>query len=111
MADGADRREARRFTMTLPMRVVPNGAHREELRAQTRDVSYRGLFFNSEANFEVGGEIDFVITLPPQVPQSGEVDIRCHGQIVRVESTSNGHVGVAAKIDRYEFLPAATAAA
>jgi hypothetical protein len=30
---------------------------------------------------------------------------------VRVEATSNGQVGVAAKIDRYEFMPAAASAA
>jgi hypothetical protein len=51
-----------------------------------------------------------VITLPEQVTQSGDVNIRCQGQIVRVEPTENGRVGIAAKIDRYEFLPAATAA-
>ncbi len=51
MSDGADRREARRFNMTLPLRVIPPGPHRHELAAQTRDVSYRGLYFLAESNF------------------------------------------------------------
>ena len=42
---------------------------------------------------------------------SGDVNIRCHGEIVRVEPHSNGHVGVAAKIERYEFVPAKLSAA
>ena len=42
MPDGADRREARRFLMSLPMRVLPREAHKKELHANTRDVSYRG---------------------------------------------------------------------
>jgi hypothetical protein len=111
MGDGSERRVARRFTMSLPLRVLPREPRSSELRAQTRDVSYQGLYFLAEANFEVGSEIEFVITLPQQVALTGDVDIRCRGQIVRVESVSNGRMGVAAKIERYEFLPAAASAA
>lgn len=89
------------------MRVLPREGSSPELRAQTRDVSYRGLYFLVEAGFELGSTIDFVITLPRQVTQSDDVNIRCQGQIVRVEPSSNGRTGFAAKIDRYEFLHAA----
>lgn len=111
MPDGSDRREARRFLMSLPMRVLAHESPSKELRADTRDVSYRGLYFLSEAKFEVGSQIDFVLTLPQKVSSSGEVDIRCHGQVVRVDADANGRVGIAAKIDRYEFLPASATAA
>ena len=107
MGDGSERREARRFTMTLPMRVLSREANGPELIANTRDVSYRGLYFLTEAKFEIGSTIEFVITLPEQITQSGDVNIRCQGQIVRVEPTQNGRMGIAAKIDRYEFLHAA----
>lgn len=106
MAEGADRREARRFTMSLPMRVLPRAEHSSELQATTRDVSYRGLYFLADTQFEVGTQIEFVLRLPQKISQNGDVDIRCQGQVVRVESTSNGSVGIAAKIERYEFLPA-----
>lgn len=111
MADGADRREARRFTMTLPLRVLPKEAKGHQLDALTRDVSYRGLYFLADANFDIGSEIEFVITLPQQVTQSGDVNIRCLGQIVRIEPTENGRIGIAAKIARYEFMPATANAA
>jgi PilZ domain len=111
MNEGADRREARRFNMTLPLRVLSHEPRGSELTAQTRDVSYRGLYFLAETKFPIGGEIEFVITLPEQVTQSNDVNIRCLGQIVRVEPTSNGLMGIAAKIERYEFMPAAASAA
>jgi PilZ domain-containing protein len=111
MADGAERREARRYTMSLPMRVLPHESQNRELSARTRDVSYRGLYFLSDVPFQVGAEIDFVLTLPQQVPHSAEVDIRCRGQVVRVETSSNGTAGIAAKIERYEFIPIAATAA
>ncbi|HVH71914.1 MAG TPA: PilZ domain-containing protein [Candidatus Dormibacteraeota bacterium] len=111
MSNGSERREARRFNMNLPLRVLTREAKARELSAHTRDLSYQGLYFLAEADFEVGNEIDFVITLPQQVTQSGDVHIRCQGTIVRVESMENGRTGIAAKIARYEFLPAAATAA
>jgi hypothetical protein len=107
MTDGSDRREARRFNMTLPMRVLPRDAQSPEFIAYTRDVSYRGLYFLAEAAFKPGTSIEFVITLPEQVTRSGDVNIRCQGQVVRIEPTNNGKTGIAAKIERYEFLHAA----
>jgi PilZ domain len=107
MSEGADRREARRFNMTLPMRILSLDSNSHEMKAFTRDVSYRGLYFLAEAEFKLGSNIEFIITLPEQVTRSADVNIRCHGQIVRTEATQNGKKGVAAKIDRYEFLHAA----
>jgi PilZ domain-containing protein len=111
MSDGSERREARRFNMNLPLRVLPREDKGHELNAYTRDLSYQGLYFLADAEFEVGSDIDFVITLPQQVTQTGEVNIRCQGKIVRVEATENGRVGIAARIARYEFTPAAATAA
>ena len=111
MADGAERREAQRFTMSLPMRVLPREEKGHEVDANTRDVSYRGLYFLTDADFKVGNEFEFVITLPQQVTQSSDVNIRCLGQVVRIEPTDNGRVGIAAKIARYEFMPATATAA
>ncbi|HTF24403.1 MAG TPA: PilZ domain-containing protein [Candidatus Limnocylindria bacterium] len=111
MVDGAERREARRFTMSLPMRVFPRESKGREMDAHTRDVSYRGLYFLTDAHFQVGSEIEFVITLPQQVTHSGDVNIRCLGEVVRIEPTENGRAGIAAKISRYEFVPAAANAA
>ena len=71
MTDGIDRRVARRFNMTLPLRVLAHDSQSPELTAQTRDVSYQGLYFMSEEQFKIGSDIDFVITLPEQVTRSG----------------------------------------
>ena len=109
MSDGAERREARRFTMSLPLRVMPREAQGHELEAHTRDLSYQGLYFLAHEGFEVGNDIEFILTLPQQMTQSGDVKIRCQGRIVRIEPEENGRLGVAAKIARYEFLPAAAA--
>ncbi|HUL35904.1 MAG TPA: PilZ domain-containing protein [Candidatus Eisenbacteria bacterium] len=111
MGDLSDRREARRFAMNLPVRVLAQDANGPELKANTRDVSYRGLYFLSEARFEKGSEIDFILTLPQQIVTAGDVNIRCHGHVVRVEQDDTGHTGIAAKIEKYEFIPVRASAA
>jgi hypothetical protein len=111
MSDLSDRREARRFVMNLPVRVLAHDQKSPEYKAQTRDVSYRGLYFHSDARFEKGHEIDFILTLPRQVIAAGDVNIRCHGRVVRVDTTDNGKSGVAARIEKYEFVPTRTVAA
>ncbi len=110
MSDDSERREARRYTMILPLRVLPRDERDGELSGQTKDVSYRGLYFLADARFEAGCEIEFVITLPEQITRMGDVNIHCHGKIVRVEPVQDGRLGIAAKIARYEFMTAASAA-
>jgi hypothetical protein len=93
--------------MSLPVMVLSSGpSGTVEQRAQTRDVSFRGLYFLSDADFEAGTEIEFILTLPREITNASDVHIRCFGQVVRVER-QNGTRGVAARIERYEFLPSA----
>src|SRR5260221_12511168 len=98
MSDLSDRREARRFSMNLPVRVLMNDANGPELKANTRDVSYRGLYFVVEAPFEKGNEIVFILTIPQQIISAAEVNIRCHGHVVRGESVDNAQTAMPPKI-------------
>src|ERR1700737_1628553 len=100
MNDGADRRVARRFNMSLPLRIVPCGASKEELKTQTRDLSYQGLYFVAEAPMKKGSEIDFVITLPEEITMHSDVNIRCRGQVGRVQKEKTGNSGLAEKPQR-----------
>jgi hypothetical protein len=105
MEQGAERRASRRFTMTLPLTVRSSDPSGSEWKGQTRDVSFRGLYFLIEAaDFAPGSPIEFILTLPREITMAGDVHIRCFAEIVRVEA-HNGRRGVAARIDRYEFLP------
>ncbi|HEX4643518.1 MAG TPA: PilZ domain-containing protein [Candidatus Acidoferrales bacterium] len=104
MEQSTERRNSRRFTMTLPLTVRSAGPGGNERHGQTRDVSFRGLYFLIEADFTAGTPIEFILTLPREITMAGDVNIRCFAEIVRVEP-HNGKRGVAARIDRYEFLP------
>lgn len=104
MTTESERRRARRYSIALPVRVLPPNPDGTPLSAETRDISFRGLYFTAEASFQTSSEIEFILTLPRQVTLTADVQIRCHGQIVRVEENGRRQ-GVAARIDRYDFLP------
>ncbi|MGC1383864.1 MAG: PilZ domain-containing protein [Candidatus Acidiferrales bacterium] len=106
MDKDVERRAARRFSMMLPLRVRFTADESIlEKQGETRDVSFRGLYFLIEATMDPGAPIEFVLTLPQQITLAGDVHIRCYAKVLRVEP-HNGRRGVAARIDRYEFLPA-----
>ncbi len=106
MESGVERRAARRFSMMLPVKVrFSNESGIVEKPGETRDVSFRGLYFLIEAIVEAGSSIEFVLTLPQQITLAGDVHIRCYARVLRVDA-HNGRRGVAARIERYEFLPA-----
>ena len=73
------------------------------------DISSGGISFYSNKDWEVGGRVEFLITLN----EAKKVRIRCLGKIVRVQRTSQASEStykVAATIDRYEFQRAETTA-
>jgi hypothetical protein len=72
---------------------------------ETRDVSFRGLYFWTKEALETGNPIEFVLTLPREITLTRDVNIHCFGRVTRVENQQQTR-GVAARIERYEFLPA-----
>jgi Tfp pilus assembly protein PilZ len=96
-----ERRNQQRIRFASPATVT---AGQHSIAASTKDISDRGLFFFTDARFELGSEIDIVITLPEEVglPLSGMVC--CHGRVVRSDS-GGGQYGVAVQIDRFAPVP------
>jgi hypothetical protein len=108
MADAAERRTSRRFTMALPLVLrLANSSGSVEKRSETRDVSFRGLYFWTKEELEPGAAIEFVLTLPKEITMTRDVKIHCFGRVIRVEGEQQTR-GVAARIEHYEFLPASS---
>jgi hypothetical protein len=112
-----ERRIARRYELSLPV-VVRSAAERKQAASrngQTRDISTRGVYFLIDRQLEAGSTLDFMLTLPAEITQGTEVFIHAQGKVVRVEEKpgeTEGRVGVAAIIEKYDIIrtePAATA--
>jgi hypothetical protein len=99
-----EQRSTRRFSLRLPV-TVKFGDSAGEKTAQTRDVSARGICFYLDSSIAEGSEIEFTLTLPPEITLTESIRVHCKGKVVRVDPNSdNGKVGIAAVIERYEFL-------
>lgn len=97
-----EKRGTRRFALRLPVSVDYNENGKT---AQTRDVSARGICFYVDSAIEAGSEIEFTLTLPPEITLTESIHVRCKGKVMRVdEANSDGKVAVAAVIEEYEFL-------
>ena len=91
--------------MTLPVAVRPGEAVAERSTVHTRDISSSGVFFHFGSPLEVGTSLEFVLTLPEETTRGIPVQLKCMGKVVRVDRSGEaGSVGIAATIERYEFL-------
>ena len=75
-----------------------------EAATESREVSSRGLYFHLPKGLKSGSPVEIVMTLPHELTQAGPVRVRCLGRVLRNSPESAGDVGVAAAIERYEFL-------
>ena|SRR5947209_5893874 len=95
-----ERRQNRRYDLSIPIVIDVPGEARD-VAGQTRDIGTAGVYFVTEKKFEVGDQITFILSLPPDITLAGVVRVKGHGIVLRVNTAG----GVAVSIQRYEFLP------
>jgi len=107
-----ERRSARRFGLRLPIVVRwRNGRTLAEAITQSKDVSSHGIYFLLPEEVKRGSSLEVVMTLPPELTRVGPVRIRLLGRVQRIERQVPSELGVAAVIERYQFVRDGTDAA
>jgi hypothetical protein len=102
-----EQRRTQRYKLELPLQIVQLGDQRVNRAEKTRDISSGGVCFLSPTDVEVGGRIEYVITLSGTNPP---VRIRCLGKVLR--SMQPPVIGkapqfeVAVTMERYQFVRA-----
>jgi hypothetical protein len=102
-----EQRRTRRFKLQLPLSITRSGAERIALAGFTKNISSTGVLFTAEREPDLGGPIEYIITLNHDGPQA--VNLRCIGKVVRAERTETGRddisaYQIAATLERYEFI-------
>jgi hypothetical protein len=100
-----EQRRTRRFSLHLPLAITRSGADRVAMAGQTRNISSSGVLFIAGRGPELGGPIEYIITLHTEGPQA--VNLRCIGKVLRVDPGAAKPVPdyqVAATLERYEFV-------
>jgi hypothetical protein len=105
-----DNRKNRRYDLRLPVELVRAGGEQVSNLGETQNVSSGGVLFTSDAPVDVGQPIEYLISLPPGQNREARVRLRCLGKVLRLVQNDNKpgngthRVGVAATMERYEFL-------
>ncbi len=100
-----ERRLSRRFMLRLPLTVQwGDESIVGEAVTESREVSSRGLYFHLPKGLCSGSPVEIVMTLSHELTQAGPLRVRCLGRVVRYSREQSGNVGVAASIERYDFL-------
>ena len=105
-SESRDRRRSQRYLLTLGCDVVRIRREAVQLQGRTRNLSAKGAYFVVDGPVEPGAAIEFLVTLQEGIGEEQGVKLRCRGHVVRLDDqvTSRNQVGVAATIDRYQFV-------
>lgn len=104
-----EQRRTRRFQLELPLSITRAGAERVAFVGLTKNISSCGVLFTSGSEPDLGGPIEYIITLPGEGTQQ-PVNLRCVGKVMRAEPTPPTVAGdirgfqIAATLERYEFV-------
>jgi hypothetical protein len=90
--------------LELPLSITRAGAESVALPGLTKNISSSGVLFTTETSPDLGGAIEYVITLSREGPQP--VSLRCVGKVLRAERVPEGDRAyqIAATLERYEFV-------
>ena len=102
-----EQRRAKRFELELQVEIVRAGSEKVSEIGTTRNISSGGVLFVSTKGMELGGPVEYVVTLASGA--NGVVNLRCMGKVLRLEKrASEGSeaeaMTVAISLERYEFL-------
>jgi hypothetical protein len=100
-----ERRRAQRFELQLPVIVRwSDGNEMREALAVSGDVSSNGIYFVLGESLKEGTPVELEMTLPNQITLAGPVRVCCFGRIQRCELKEGANAGMAAAIEKYQFL-------
>ena len=99
-----EQRRSQRFQLTLPLTLVRGNRGEINRAGETRNLSSTGVYFVVGEPVELGSLLEFIVTLPDEISMAGPVRLLCKGKVTRVERQPEALVGVAATIERYEFV-------
>ena len=90
----------------MPVRVPVKVRHKgSEQQGLTRDLSSSGIFLYSESGMKEGSKLELVVMLPPGLGFGPGGWTLCQASVVRVEESDGKGMGIAATLDRIEWLP------
>ena len=92
-----ERRLAIRHALRTPLRFRIRKSSIPEQRAETQDLSERGVFFATKSPLSVGTALELLLKMPQEITGKKTTEWRCTGRVVRVvpQTLPGQNLGVA----------------
>ena len=106
------RRRSTRFPLEFPALLrwqVGRLVH--TVKTNTKNISRSGLYIHMRPDQQPGSRVEFEVELPPTSSGEPGALLRGKGHLIRREELGNQVTGVAAAIERYEFITTSVTAA
>lgn len=99
-----DRRFSQRHNIKTALRVRVWKSGLPEERAESLNLSQRGIFFASNSCIAEGEVVEILLKMPEEITGQPTTEWRCTGQVVRVERADSykGKFGVGVQFYCYE---------
>jgi len=104
-----ERRTATRLSLRIPLRFrsLSNSTSPEQ-RAETVNISQRGVFFTTAFPLTKGTPIEMLLKMPSELTGKAPAEVRCTAHVIHVQPdrSGDGKAGVGVVIERYQTLGA-----
>jgi hypothetical protein len=102
----SERRNSRRHLLKTKLRVRAWNSGWNERRAESENLSERGVFFATDAPLVIGSAVEVLLKMPEEISGRPTTEWRCTGHVVRLEHVDmpRGKLGVGIQFDCYEIL-------
>jgi PilZ domain len=99
-----DQRLAKRHSVKTALRVRIWKSSTPEERAESVNLSQRGIFFVTNSRFQEGETVEILLKMPEEITGGPPTEWRCTGLVTRVEAvdSARGKFGVGVRFDCYE---------
>jgi hypothetical protein len=98
-----DRHLSLRHNVRTALRLRMRKFDAAEQRAQSENLSQRGVFFTTELAINKGTSLDLLVEMPEEVTGVPPAQWLCTGHVVRVVPTeTHGKCGIGVQFDYYE---------
>lgn len=99
-----NRRLVQRLSLKTALRIRIWKSSVPEERAESVNLSQRGIFFVANSRFQVGEAVEILLKMPEEITGEPATEWRCTGLVTHVEPVDSprGKFGVGVRFDCYE---------
>ncbi len=101
-----ERRAGQRFDFQMPVSIRSEHSQ-SQAYGFTQNLSARGALVYTDIQIGAGEKIEIGLVMPSEITLTEPMRVLCRGTVLRVSAAAQQKIGVAVRLENYEYLPEA----